>query len=65
MSKYPKINVKLTGTDSNAFSIIGKVKTALRTNGVPDVEVKMFLDEAMSGDYNKVIQTAMSWVNVR
>ena len=65
MSKYPNIKVKLTGTDGNAFSIMGKVKTALRTNGIPDSEVKLFLDEAMSGDYNKVIRTAMEWVTVR
>lgn len=62
--KYPNIEVKLTGTDGNAFAIIGKVKAALRKNAVPREEQEAFMKEAMSGDYNNVLQTAMRWVEV-
>jgi hypothetical protein len=61
--KYPDIEVQLTGEDGNAFSIIGRVRKALQRAGVPDAEIKEFSDEAMSGDYDNVLQTAMKWVN--
>ncbi len=60
--KYPKIKVKLTGTDGNAFAILGKVKATLRKAGAADADE--FLKEAMSGDYNKLLATCMKWVNV-
>jgi|TARA_R110000803_G_scaffold37598_4_gene81027 hypothetical protein len=59
-TKFPNIEVQLTGTDGNAFSVIGKVKRALPS----DVRDE-FMKEAMSGDYNNVLATAMLWVNVR
>ena len=63
--KYPKIKVTLVGEDGNAFFIIGKVKQALRKAKVPEEEVKNFMTEAMSGDYDHLLQTCMKWVNVR
>ena len=65
MTKYPKIKVKLTGQNGNAFVLIGLVQQALRKSKVAPEEVKAFRDEAMSGDYNKVLQTCMQWVDVR
>lgn len=62
--KYPNITVKLVGNNGNAFSIIGNISTALRRNGVDKVEIDTFTEEAMSGDYNNVLVTAMKWVNV-
>ena len=59
-TKFPTIDVQLTGADGNAFAIIGKVKRALPS----DVRDE-FMNEAMSGDYNNVLATAMRWVNVR
>jgi len=57
--KYPDIKVQLTGTDGNAFAILGKVKRALPS----DVRAE-FVAEATSGDYNNVLATAMRWVSV-
>jgi hypothetical protein len=59
-TKFPNIEVQLTGSDGNAFAIIGKVKRALPSDVQAD-----FMAEAISGDYNNVIATAMRWVNVR
>ena len=62
--KFPDVNIELIGQDGNAMSIIGRVLKALRKGGATDDEQKEYLDEAMSGDYNNVIQTTMRWVNV-
>ncbi len=64
MCKYPEIHVKLSGTDGNAFSIIAKVSSVLRKSGLGKEEVAIFTEEAMSGDYSKVLQTCMAWVSV-
>ena len=61
---YPHIEVKLVGEDGNAFFIIGKVRKALRREGVAEKEVEAFAEEAMSGDYDELIRTAMRWVDV-
>lgn len=62
--KYPDTKVKLTGTDGNAFAIIGRVKEALRKDGVPKIIIEDFVEEATSGDYDNVLQTCMKWVDV-
>lgn len=61
--KFPEIEVQLTGHDGNAFLIIGRVQGALARAGHRD-EAKQFVEEATSGDYDNVLQTAMRWVNV-
>lgn len=63
-AKFPDVTVELVGQDGNAMSIIGRVLKALRRGGATEDEQNIFLDEAMSGDYNNVIQTTMRWVNV-
>ena len=62
--KYPHITVKLTGTDGNAWAVLGKINEALRNGGVPKAEQDAFFDEATSGDYDHLLQTAMQWVEV-
>lgn len=61
--KYPDIEVQLTGRDGNAMAIMASVSAALRRNGHGN-EVNAFMTEAMSGDYDNVIATAMRWVSV-
>ncbi len=60
--KYPNVTVQLSGEDGNAFLIMGRVGRALRRAGVPSKEVGEFTDEATSGDYDHLVQTAMRWV---
>jgi hypothetical protein len=62
--KHPEIKVKLVGTDGNAFAVLGKISAALKKAGVPKEERDEFFNEAMSGDYNHLLGTAMQWVNV-
>jgi len=61
--KYPDIEVQ-TGQDGNAFGIIGSVAKALRRAGVDAAEIDEFTDQAMSGDYDNVLRTALEWVTV-
>lgn len=63
--KHPEIVVELVGHDGNAFAVMGKVQKALRKADVPEEEVKEYLDEAMAGDYNHLLQTTMAWVTVK
>jgi len=62
--KFPNIKVQLTGTDGNAFSILGKVIKTLKKEATVD-QIKEFQEEAMSGDYNNLLMTCMKWVDVR
>ena len=62
--KYPDIEVRLSGEDGNAFFIIGRVSKALKQAGVPADEVDEFRSEAMSGDYDHLLQTCIRWVEV-
>lgn len=62
--KYPEVEVHLAGDDGNAYSVIGKVRKALKRAGVEKEEIDKFTDEATSGDYNNVLKTCMEWVVV-
>lgn len=63
--KYPKVKVKLTGTDGNAFAVIGTVRQALKKANVSQAEIDAFTKEAMSGDYQDLLCTCYDWVHVR
>lgn len=62
--RYPDILVTLTGTDGNAFAVLGAVQRALYAAGVPRETVTAFVDEATSGDYDHLLATTMAWVTV-
>lgn len=63
--KYPDIIVTLTGQDGNAFAVLGRCREAARDAGLPDEEIGAFMDEAMAGDYDDLLQTAMRWFEIR
>lgn len=62
--RYPLIHVRLTGHDGNAFAVVGRVIAALRKVRVAAEEIKSFREEAMSGDYDHLLQTCCRWVRV-
>lgn len=62
--KFPHIKVTLVGEDGNAYSILGKVTRALRAGGVPPEVIDSYKEEAMSGDYDNLLQVTMAWVDV-
>tara|TARA_Y100001973_G_C5186556_1_gene328212 strand:+ start:1551 stop:1754 length:204 start_codon:yes stop_codon:yes gene_type:complete len=61
--KFPEVEVNISEIDGNAFSIIGEVKRALRGKASPE-QIEEYMREAMSGDYDHVLQTTMKMVTV-
>ena len=62
--KHPDIKVKLVGTDGNAFSVLSRVRRAMKAAGLPQEEIEAFTKEATSGNYDNLLATCMKWVTV-
>ncbi len=62
--KYPHIHVQLGGNDGNAFTILGSCRQAAERGGLPPEAVKAFTEEAMTGDYDHLLRTAMRWFDI-
>lgn len=60
-TKYPDINIPMVGEDGNAFSILGRIRRAMRRADLPDSEWELFHTEATSGDYDKLLMTVLNW----
>ena len=63
--RYPHITVMLSGQDGNAFAVLGHCREAARDAGLADEEIAAFMDEAMTGDYDHLLQTTMRWFGIR
>ena len=61
--RHPEVEVQLTGEDGNVFLVLGRVSRALKRAGYED-EVREFMDEATSGDYDALLTTVQKWVSV-
>ena len=60
MPKYPDIEVALgdlSGSDGNAFVILGRFSHALKGGNVPPDEIAAAMAEAKSGDYAHLLNT--------
>lgn len=64
MKEYKKPKVKLTGTDGNAFALMGKVTEAMRKAGATSEMLNEFRKQATSGDYNHLIATCCEYADV-
>ena len=62
MVKFPEVIVQLSDEDGNAFFIMGRTRRAMRDAGIPRDAIDEFSSEAMSGDYDHVLQTVMATV---
>ena len=65
MKPITNVTVNLLGEDGNAFFILGKVKKAMRRAGIAQEVIDEFNKEATSGDYDKLLQTVMKYVEVK
>lgn len=61
---YPDVHVELTGTDGNAFSVIGRVSAALKRAGLRDAAATFASDAMDCGSYDEMLQLAMRTVAV-
>lgn len=62
--KFPRVTVKLSENDGNAFSILARCKKAARKGGVCSKKIAEFEAEAKSGDYSHLLQTCLLWFNI-
>lgn len=62
--RYPHVHVRLVGADGNAFAILGRTRRALQQGGVSHDVVNRFIKDAMSSNYDHLLQTVMDWVHV-
>jgi hypothetical protein len=62
--KFRHVEVQLSGEDGNAFAVIGKTVKAMKRADVDAADIAAFQSEAMSGDYDHLLQTVMSTVSV-
>jgi len=60
METKTQVHLELVGLDGNAFSILGRAKTALDRAGQSDLW-DQFHTEATSGDYSHLLITCMKW----
>lgn len=58
-----KPKVKLIDEDGNAFLILARVSSVLRKSGLGD-QVEKYRKEAMSGDYDHLLQITTKYVDV-
>lgn len=58
------VTVKLVGEDGNAFSILGRVRAAMRKGKVaPDI-IEEYTKRATSGDYDNLLATTSEYVEI-
>lgn len=57
------VNLNLVGVNGNAFSIMGAFSQQAKKEKWTPQEIKIVLDEAMSGDYNHLLTTISKHCN--
>lgn len=62
--KFPEIDIVLAGRDGNAMLIIGRVSSAMREGGIAQPDIDAYVNDAMSGDYDHLLQVTMQTVKV-
>jgi cobalamin biosynthesis protein CbiG len=62
--KFPEVSVTLVGTDGSSLAVVGAVIRALRRAGIKPRAIDDYQAEALSGDYNHLLQVTMATVDV-
>jgi hypothetical protein len=63
-SPETKPRLTLTGTDGNAFSILGRARRCARKAGWTREQIEKYTDEAKSGDYDNLLAVTMRYFEV-
>jgi hypothetical protein len=56
-----KAVVQLSGEDGNGFFIIGRAMSAMKKAGYSKETITAYQEEAMSGDYDHLLQVTMKY----
>ncbi|MFC3862523.1 hypothetical protein ACFOPQ_17305 [Deinococcus antarcticus] len=57
--------VELLGQNGNAFNVLGRCQRAAQKAGWTPEQIQAFREEAMRGDYDHLIGTAMKYFDVQ
>lgn len=63
--KYPLIEIDHVMVDGHALGVVSAVSSALRQAGVSNSEIAEYEREALSGDYQHVLQASLRMVSFR
>jgi hypothetical protein len=64
LPRYPDVQVRLTGTDGNAFAVIGLVRTAIRSAHGTEAADEFSHAAMQSGSYDELLRFVMRTVDV-
>jgi hypothetical protein len=64
-SRPPRFSLQLTGTNGNAFAVLGAFRRAARKAGWTPEQVTAVFDRATAGDYDHLLATLMDECDVR
>lgn len=59
-----KPKLKITGTDGNAFALIGKVRQAGKKAGFSQEKISEIQNKMMAGDYDNLLNTISDYFEV-
>lgn len=62
--RFPKAVITADLFGDNAFAILGAASRALRKAGATKEDIDLYRKQAMSGDYEHLMQVTLKWVNV-
>lgn len=63
--KYPNVTVRLIGTDSNVFALIGRVSMALRQQVSSEAAAAFVNESTQCEDYDAVLRLIQRTVTVK
>lgn len=61
-ARYPQIRINCDDVVGHALNVVAAVSRSLQKARVPLAEIEEYQNEALSGDYNKVLQASMGMV---
>ncbi|MCR8549240.1 hypothetical protein M4578_15485 [Salipiger sp. P9] len=61
-TKYPNINLQLSGVEGNALAILARCAHAARKAGLDRDQIARFRSKATSGYHDDLIQVALRWL---
>lgn len=65
MPRYPQVHMAcdLSTSHGNAFVLMNSVASGLRSLHVPKTQIDEFYADAMSGDYEHLLEVCSEWVD--
>lgn len=65
MSKYPNVEVQLTGENGNIYHLLAVCREEARKAGLPKAEIDAFITEAFKQrSYAEALETCQRWFRI-